>query len=86
MNMIFTVGDEFLYEKYFRDQAQPQKKGRTENYRGGSVWLTREDAEHFAPFGYKVYGVIADWATETVPSKDGMCHDLLVDADLVRLD
>jgi hypothetical protein len=79
--MIFTLGNFQSYEKYFQEQGTPQKGI------GGSVWLTYDEA-HAARqgnFKYQIYGVLADWEKDTEPSKEGDWHDLLVNADLVRL-
>lgn len=83
--MIYTLGHTQSYEFYFDEQSTPRKKGRTEDYVGGSVWRTKEEAQKRCPEDYSVYGVIADWDTDTTPSKHGNWHDLLIDALLVRL-
>jgi len=80
--MIFTIGryDDSIFEN------NPLKMGRAEDYPGGSVWKSKEEAEKHLQEGYKVYGVMADWETETEPSQDGDWNDLLVDAPLVKLE
>lgn len=85
--MIFTLGHTESYERYFQEQGTPQKMGARpdEDYPGGSVWRTRESAERHRQPDFSVYGVRADWEIETTPSAEGDWHDLLVDADLVRL-
>lgn len=84
--MIFTVGHEESYERYFEEQENlPRKLGRTEDYVGGSVWKTVQEAQKYCPKDYKVYGVLADWENDTVPSKEGPWHDLLVTSPLVRV-
>lgn len=82
--MIYTIGHTWSYSQYFKEQAQPQKKGRTFDYFGGSVWQTPEEAQRHCIEGFSVYGVMADW-TDTTPSPLGDWHDLLIDADLVEL-
>ena len=62
------------------------KKGRTADYVGGSVWKTQGDALRNCPEGYAVFAVVADWDKDTVPSKDGNWHDLLIDSNLIKLD
>ena len=84
--MIYTIGHTESYHRYFEEQGTPSKKGRTEDYSGGSVWKTIEDAEKHCPKGYSVFGMIADWDKDTEPSKDGDWNDLLIDADLVKLE
>lgn len=87
--MIFTVGVTEQYERYFAKQGVPQKKGRDEEYRGGSVWESLEAAQAVVDCDstgkFSVYGVLADWDKDTVLSDSGFCHDLLRDADLIRL-
>lgn len=91
--MVYTIGHEASYEQYFKEQAPevPEKLGRVEkeNYLGGAVWNTREQAQQNCPVGYKVYGVEADWKTDTAepeaPDGSGMRH-LLKTSPLVRLD
>jgi hypothetical protein len=86
--LIYCLGVKECYERYFQEQEQPLKLGRREeeNYPGGSVWRTREEAQQNCPPRYAVYGVIADWEKDTTPSSQGNWHDLLIDAPLVRLD
>lgn len=92
--MIYTAGFAAIYEQSFRDLAptHPKKKGRDGDYPGGSVWRTREDAQRYLDEAgqaatYRVYGVDADWDTDTEPSRSsGPWHDLLRSAWLNRLD
>jgi hypothetical protein len=89
-HLIYTIGRTDAYEQAFREQVTPRKLGRTTDYPGGSVWPNRRGAEEFLVAyehdqGFSVYGVRADWDTDTAPSTDGPWHDLLRDADLVRL-
>lgn len=86
--MIYTIGHEESYTRYFREQERPLKLGRNrrDGYPGGSVWETEEEARAHCPDGYQVYGLFADWEADTEPSKEGDWHDLLVNAELVQLD
>jgi len=90
--MIYTIGHRESYLKYFKELVSsgcpPMKKGRTNMYSGGSVWQTHEEAlSHADPRGeYSVFGVMADWEKDTVPSELGDWHDLLYDRELVCLD
>lgn len=77
--MIYTIGYTKSYEEYFERFPDPAKAA------GGSVWKTREAAEVHAKDGFSVYGVSADWQTDTKPTKVGDWHDLLRSADLIRL-
>lgn len=84
--MIFTIGYTENYERYFIEQPKPRKLGRTADYPGGSVWRTFEEAKLNCPDGYSVYGVLANWETDTEPSNEGEWHDLLITSDLIKLD
>ena len=86
--MIYTIGHTESYLRYFAEQSTPQKKGLCDGYFGGSVWQTYDEAKRHAllDIGFSVFGIMADWETETSPTKDGDWHDLLVDADLVILE
>jgi len=86
--MIYTVGHEESYTRYFEEQGRPLKlgKGGEENYPGGAVWKTEIAARNHCPDGYQVYGVMADWETDTEPSQDGDWHNLLFNSELVQLD
>ena len=83
--MIYTIGHTKSYLRYFEESGKVYKKGRTPDYCGGSVWKTKEDAEKHVKKGYSVFGVLADWDAETVPSNNGNWNDLLVEAELVIL-
>lgn len=87
--MIYTIGHTKNYLQYFKEHLLLnfpfQKKGREADYPGGSVWRTKEEAQQHCPPNYSVFGVLADWDTQTEPSKEGSWHNLLVDADLVIL-
>ena len=84
--MIFTIGHTESYLLYFERLHTPKKKGRCDNYSGGSVWKTKEEAQKHVGTDFSVFGVLADWDTQTEQSLDGDWHDLLIDADLVLLD
>lgn len=86
--MIYTIGHEESYTRYFQEQKRPLKSGRNERtgYHGGSVWKTEEEARKNCPEKYQVYGVLADWEADTEPSKEGDWHDLLLDAELIQLE
>lgn len=89
--MIYTIGHKSSYERYFAEQGQPRKLGRTPDYPGGSVWETAAAAQVYAAAHteqeYAVYGVLADWNTDTAPTEYPLAtwRDLLVTSDLVRL-
>jgi len=83
--MIYTVGLTEAYEQCFKEQDKPQKLGRTKDYPGGSVWLTKEEAERHCTPEFSVYGVVAHWEKDTVPSEDGDWHDLLVTSELRKV-
>jgi len=76
--MIFTIGHTKSYEKYFKEQGVPKKAI------GGSVWRTKKEAQIACPKHYSVYGVDADWKTQTVVNTEGAWHDLSIEAPLVK--
>ncbi len=93
--MIYTIGRTELYEKTFQestDQDPPTKIGLkteadvNENYEGGVVWKTKDEAlrvAHEQNKDYSVYGVIADWNTDVrkIEGKNRLLHD----SELVKL-
>lgn len=87
--MIYTLGRKSVYDIHIEHNPQAMKIGRTEDYPGGSVWRTPEEARQYLADknldDFDVYGVEADWEKDTEPAKDGPFHDLLGDARLVRL-
>lgn len=93
--MIFTLGKASSYDRSFEDGELNFKIGRMHhdpadpNYPGGTVWQFRENAELCAleAPGFKVYGVMASWFTDTVPSRcvSPGARDLLCDSLLVQL-
>ena len=85
--MIYTIGNTESYMRLFATHDRPRKTGRNDDYPGGSVWQTREEAQAHADSrpGYSVFGVFADWDADTEPSAMGDWNDLLIDAKLVVL-
>lgn len=79
--MIYTIGLKDNYEQYFKEIPDLKKK------EGGSVWQTPLEAVMYKVNkpGYEVYGVLADWETQTVPSGVGSWNSLTIDAPLVKL-
>lgn len=88
--MIYTLGKTEAYEGYFQSNAPDPtfKQGRTEDYPGGTVWETREQAQAFVDTieGFKVYSVMASWEADTVPTATGPegSHDLLRDSLIIE--
>ena len=89
--MIFTLGRKLVYETALADKnnPNPMKAGKSEDYEGGEVWKTVVQAQRYAAHkklnGFAVYGVLADWDKDTVPSKEGSYHCLIKDAEFVRV-
>jgi hypothetical protein len=85
--MIYTVGHKESYEKYFKEDKDPQKLGSEdlEGYIGGSVWLTKDDAKNNCPPEYNVYGVEADWDKDTTLNEGESHRNLRVTSSLVQL-
>jgi hypothetical protein len=78
--MIYCTGKKVLYEDYFENQKRPMKM------MGGWVWKTEEEARVHCSAGFSVYGVFADWETDTVSSQNGVLHYLLINAEMIKLD
>lgn len=62
--MLYTLGHRKSYEQYFAEQDAPMKLGRGpyphkpgQEYPGGSVFLTVEDAAAACPDGYVPWGL-----------------------------
>ena len=70
------------------------KSGRTGNYDGGYAFRSEHDAQlrieeleaGGMPSNYMVFGLRADWDTETEKADDGWWNLLLVDAEIVLLE
>lgn len=84
--MIYTVGLRDNYERYLDNNPDLEKAA------GGTVWKSfREVSEYLygTPFGYlyNIYGVMADWETDTKESKveGARFRDLTRDAKIVRI-
>lgn len=93
MNVAFTIGNRVSYD---RDLAQRvvHKIGKRDDYDGGWVWRTREEAEEFIrrvpqPFDAKVYALLLPrgWKEDVSaePAADGV-HRLLQNARIVQLE
>lgn len=87
--MIYTIGHREIYLKLFGGEKQPHKRGRYEGYQGGSVFRTEAEADIYLEerglHSHDVFGIEADWDTDTEPHPGQPFHDLLTDAPLVRL-
>ena len=96
--MIYTFGRTSNYDKDLSARDDVKKIGRQEDYAGGSVWRTYEEAQafvdslpnEFCPDWYakdfSVYGVIAEWETETYQGDEGApWRNLRKDSLLVKL-
>jgi len=80
--MIYTIGKKSIYDIYIKNDINPRKLGKTDNYPGGSVWRYKKEVEKFLTKGYEVYGVLADWEKDTKQSNDGKWNDLLKSSKL----
>jgi len=90
--MIYTYGRKKSYEQYFKQCKKAGgpllKTGKDEwkepPYAGGIVFKTEEEARANCPEFFEVYGVLADWESQTYFCS--LLHQALkVDAELVRL-
>lgn len=91
--MLYTVGHRESYEAGL-NKGHLLKQGKRENYGGGIVFLTREDAERWIGLAkkpdYGVYGLITTYNNTSEPEHDlsayGIkCRQLVRDAQIVRL-
>ena len=86
--MIYTVGNTESYEKYFKEQKYPKKKGKDfeSGYEGGSVWKTESEARKHCSSGYSVYGVEAEWEKDTESIDNQEWNNLMIDSLLIKLE
>lgn len=87
--MIYTLGRAAAYNELIRS-GYPRLLGRygdkPTGYSGGPVWKTKEEALSLCPAGHSVFGVLADWDTDTaLPWLAGTHRDLLINAAITRL-
>lgn len=83
---IYTIGHKSAYEAAYKEFGALTKTGKTESYAGGYAFRTQEEAQAFvdeAAPEFAVFPMLADWETETEPSKDGRYHHLLVDSPII---
>ena len=70
--MLYTIGNTKSYNQYFDDYGPDfKKKGRDDNYSGGSVFLTLDEAKHAIKNTpeYSVWGL--DTTIENVYENNG---------------
>ena len=89
--MIYCIGITVNYERYIDEQNPCMKKGKTDDYEGGSVWETQVDAQAYAdyccpPNVFSVYQVDADWEKDTEVVFGKCWHALLRNAEITRCD
>jgi hypothetical protein len=92
--MIYTVGNREAYSKAFREQGRLAKVGKgqyqEQPYDGGGVFETESDARaHLKAENlsetHEVYGVIADWESDTKQFEGEPFRRLTRDAEMVDL-
>ena len=94
-----TIGNRKSYLKAFNDNGEVTKigyrkegdKGIPEGYSGGYAFKTAEDAlrritEAYSDTNYIVFGLDADWETQTKLATDGWWHNLQVDSKVIIMD
>lgn len=87
--MFYTLGNPDIYEEYLSNDPHPMKLGRKNDYIGGSIFRSQEDAKKFLKknrIPFNVYGVVVqekdiDFSKE----KENGFGDLLVDSLLIRI-
>ena len=90
-SMIYTLGHKQAYLGAIASEGRIKKLGKGivegQPYSGGSVWETFEEAQQVLRFnpGFMVFGVDADWKTDTEPEKNASFHNLLRDAWIIVL-
>lgn len=91
--MIYTIGRVTSYERALDEHKDVKKSGKSDDYEGGWVWKTYEEALTEAKkhdiagvSQYKVYGVKANWDTDTEHHGNNHYNNLLVDSIIVRVD
>jgi hypothetical protein len=88
--MIYTVGLIAIYEPRLA-AGTAVKGGPKDDYGGGWVWESAAAAQAFlveqkSASIRRVYGVLADWTTDTAPVEGKPYHRLLRDARVVKID
>ena len=105
--IIYCIGYTPAYRKDIRELTArgetPVKIGKRDDlngefYPGGSVWRTRQDAQHWLETlgpqwdpprtaeNFSVFGVDADWEKDTEPDPEHPFHNLLKDSPLIDLE
>jgi len=94
--MIYTIAITETFDKLFEEGPPPVKQGKFvradgSTYGGANVFKTEEAArEYIEDFNfqdrYSVYGLDADWNTQTTQTGKKSCNQLLVDAAMIKLD
>lgn len=93
VDTIYTLGHKETYRNAFLNLTQGKhlyKLGKYKGYPGGSVFKDEKSAQAYVDKykndDYAVFGVLADWETETEPDPDHEFNNLLVNAPLIELD
>lgn len=89
--MIYTVGHTANYEAGIKEHGEIFKQGQTVKYEGGIVFECYIDAVGYLSDIDKsniwsVWGVDADWITDTYPASDGWWCYLLFDSPIIPLE
>lgn len=96
-NYLETIKEHGTIQKTGKAIMEEQQEWCEENrlgydYIGGYCFLTQEDArrridEAYADRGFAIFGLNADWETDTYPNPEGgWWHNLLIDADIIVLE
>lgn len=90
--MIYTLGHKATYLSAIADRGKIVKSGKFGDYPGGYALKTIEDAkrllvENHAEDYYCIFGLLADWETDTEPDPNGAWWHVLINAaEIVVLD
>lgn len=88
--MVYTIGNTDNYRKGLSKYGVISKKGKDDNYQGGSVWRTPEEAVQFLLHSpnrigrYSVFEVDANFDKDTTVNESGLFNDLLVTSTITR--
>lgn len=97
VHIAYTVGHTSSYDQGLQEEPELKKTGRSEEYEGGWIWKTSEEARAFLstelfrkvmpnrnPTEFSVYSLALPngWDTDAMPGYDGV-HLLLHNAKII---
>lgn len=84
--MLYTIGHKASYDKGLKDikHLPLMKVGVRDDYSGGIVFRTEEEAKQNCPEGYDVYGLDVDWNKHTYWCGEGY-QALIIDRPIIDI-